>query len=66
LRIIDAAVKAGVKRIIPSDFAGTVPLEKIQELDFFTRDNVTVVEYLKQKEREGVSWSAIKCGAYLD
>jgi NmrA-like family len=66
LRIIDAAVKAGVKRIIPSDFAGCAPLQKTQELDFMTRDNATVVEYLKSKEKAGVSWSALKCGLYLD
>jgi hypothetical protein len=66
LKIIDCAVKAGVKRIIPSDFAGCVPLEKTQELDFMTRDNVTVVKYLKDKEREGMTWSAIKCGLYID
>jgi hypothetical protein len=55
-----------VKRIIPSDFAGNVPLEKTQEIDFFTRDNVTIVEYLKGMEKEGLSWSAVKCGLYLD
>lgn len=66
LSIIDAAVKAGVKRIIPSDFAGCVPLAKTQELDFMTRDNITVVEYLKGKEKEGVTWSAIKPGLYID
>ncbi|KAE9375838.1 isoflavone reductase family protein-like protein [Stipitochalara longipes BDJ] len=66
LKIIDAAVNAGVKRIIPSDFAGCVPLEKTQELDFMTRDNATVVEYLRSKEKDDLSWSAVKCGLYLD
>jgi hypothetical protein len=31
-----------------------------------TRDNVTIVKYLKDKEREGATWSAIKCGLYID
>jgi hypothetical protein len=66
LSIIAAAVKAGVKRIIPSDFAGCVPLDKTIELDSFTRDNFAVVEVLKLAEREGVSWSALKCGLYID
>jgi hypothetical protein len=66
LSIIAAAVKAGIKRIIPSDFVGCVPLDKTIELDSFTRDNVAVVDVLKLAEREGVSWSALKCGFYID
>lgn len=64
--IIDAAVKAGVKRFIPSEFGSNT--QNKAALDFvpmFAMKN-QVTDYLKTKEAEGLTWSAIITGAFFD
>ena len=62
--LIDAAVQAGVKRFIPSEFGSNVTNEKTQKLSVFA-GKVTTVGYLKKKEGE-ITWSALLNGPFLD
>lgn len=65
-RMIDAAVAAGVKYFIPSEFGfdwmdpGVFPL-----LPLFARKH-SAIEYLKTKEKNGLSWTMIITGLWFD
>lgn len=62
--LIDAAVQAGVKRFIPSEFGSNVTNEKTRKLAVFA-GKLAIVEYLKKKEGE-ITWSALLNGPFLD
>lgn len=65
-RVIDAAVEAGVKRFIPSEFgwdtSGDVAME-IAPCMVMKKDPVA---YLREKERTGMSWTSICNGLWVD
>jgi NmrA-like family len=65
-RVIDAAVEAGVKRFIPSDFgwdtSGPISLE-VAPCTVMKKDPV---EYLREKEKDGMSWTSIINGLWVD
>lgn len=67
-RLVDAAVAAGVKRFIPSEFGGN-------NLDPRVRDWVPIyaakaksLEYLieKVKESKTLTWTSVATGSWLD
>ncbi|KAK9321577.1 isoflavone reductase [Lipomyces orientalis] len=62
---IDAAVAANVKRFIPSEFGGDTSLPGTEEFAPFAIEKQKMVKYLKTKETEGLSWTAICCGAFF-
>jgi uncharacterized protein YbjT (DUF2867 family) len=64
--IIDAAVEAGVKRFLPSEYG--VDTSRPEIYDFLPPAIMKqeVVEYLKTKEADGLSWTAICVGAWFD
>lgn len=62
--LIDAAVQAGVKRFIPSEFGSNVTNEKARGLAVFA-GKIATVDYLKKKEGE-ITWSALLNGGFLD
>ncbi|KAI9827897.1 MAG: hypothetical protein M1826_006203 [Phylliscum demangeonii] len=66
--IIDAAVKAGVKRFLPSEFGSDTANKNGQEICPLFKGKVEIVEYLqaKAKEHPDFSWTAIMCGAFYD
>ena len=67
-RMIDAAVQAGVKRFIPSEFGGDADNEKAAELvpEFFDGKR-EVREYLKGKADEGgITWTGIATGLFWE
>ena len=65
--IIDAAIKAGVKRFVPSEFGGNTQNKKATALvPGLFGGKVEVVDYLKQKEGTGLTWSAIVTGPFFD
>ncbi|KAK1752979.1 hypothetical protein QBC47DRAFT_415712 [Echria macrotheca] len=65
---IDAAVAAGVKRFIPSEFG--VNTRKTQGLPIgkILAGKVSVVDYLdeKAKQNEGFSWTGLSTGLFFD
>jgi len=66
MKVIDAAVKAGVKRFIPSEYGIDTSLQHVPELVPPAKGKQEVVAYLKTKEQEGLSWTAICVGAFFD
>ncbi|KAF7951239.1 uncharacterized protein EAE97_002790 [Botrytis byssoidea] len=60
--IIDSAIKAGVKRFVPSEFGSDTRNEKAMKIFPFFKHKLNTVEYLKSKEREGLTWSAFVTG----
>ena len=64
--LIDAAIKAGVKTIIASEFGSDTSDDAVvQKLPFFGQKR-EVLEYLKTKESSGIIWSGIINGAFFD
>ncbi|KAI9831847.1 MAG: hypothetical protein M1826_002879 [Phylliscum demangeonii] len=66
--IIDAAVKAGVKRYLPSEFGADTTNKKAQEICPLLKPKTEIVEYLqsKAKEHPDFSWTAVQCGGFYD
>ncbi|KAH7397613.1 hypothetical protein BKA64DRAFT_695009 [Cadophora sp. MPI-SDFR-AT-0126] len=56
---IDAAVSAGVKRFIPSEFSSNTLSPAVLELLPMFGQKKEVLEYLKEKEASGLTWTAI-------
>lgn len=65
--IIDASIKAGVKRIIPSEFGSdTSNPAIIDEVPLIFKGKQEVQRYLQSKEETGLSWTAIVTGGFFD
>ncbi|KAI9887324.1 MAG: hypothetical protein M1823_000840 [Watsoniomyces obsoletus] len=66
--IIDAAVKAGVKRFMPSEWGSDSTNPKGQEICPVFKPKADIVEYLKSKANENpnFTWSAVATGPFLD
>lgn len=65
-RVIDAAIAAGVKRIIPSEFGSETNNSKTSALPVY-RDKVSAQEYLAKKAAEGkTTYSLVFNGPLLD
>ena len=63
---IDAALKVGVKKCVPSEVGGDTANQKaLAVLPQIYGKNKEVVEYLKGKEKEGLTWSAFVTGHVL-
>ncbi|KAI0120069.1 isoflavone reductase family protein [Nemania sp. FL0031] len=65
LRMIDAAIQAGVKRFIPSEY-GNNTCAAAAELVSLYGDKAKVIAYLKEKENTGLTWTAIHAGQFFD
>lgn len=64
--IIDAAVTAGVKRFIPSEYGVDTSLPQIAELLVPALPKQKTIEYLRTKESAGLSWTAVIVGGFFD
>ena len=63
----DAAVQAGVKRFVPSEFGSDTRNEKAMAiLPQYFKGKVDTVDYLKAKEREGLTWTAFVTGPFFE
>ncbi|KAL4762066.1 aromatic alcohol reductase [Aspergillus foveolatus] len=65
LKFIDAAVAAGVKRYIPSEYGLDNNNSAARELSPVFRDKGRVQDYLRLKEDTGLTWTAIACGMWI-
>ncbi|TVY45925.1 Isoflavone reductase-like protein [Lachnellula occidentalis] len=66
IKIIHAAVKAGVKRYLPSEYGTNTQNEKATGLVPAFGFKVTLIEHLKKLESKGLSWTAIETGPAFD
>jgi hypothetical protein len=64
--VIDAAVAAGVKWFVPSEFGHDTSDERILGMLPMLRGKAGVIEVLKRKEREGLSWTGVVTGLFFD
>lgn len=64
--IIDAAIKAGVKRFIPSEFGSNTANPKAVELVPVFKGKESIVNYLKGKESDSLSWTCLCNGPFFD
>ena len=67
LQLIDAAVQAGVKHFIPAEYGGNKEGargkgEKIPRHN----EKETVIESLRTKEKDGLTWTGIATGPFFD
>ena len=64
-KLIDAAIAAGVKRFIPSEFGSNTADARTRAIVPVFEAKFSTVNYLKSKEKE-ISWTAIATGPFLD
>ncbi|KAK1996280.1 NmrA-like family protein [Colletotrichum falcatum] len=65
-RMIDAAVVAGVRRYVPSEYGLNNMRPDAQALNSVFHDKGKVQEYLRSKADEGVlEWMSISCGMWM-
>ncbi|KAJ6114825.1 hypothetical protein N7486_000603 [Penicillium sp. IBT 16267x] len=65
-KFVDAAVRAGVKRFIPSEFSANSQNDAVLQLLPLFRQKKELIEYLKTKEAEGLSWTGIATSGLFD
>ncbi|KAH8822046.1 hypothetical protein F5884DRAFT_746326 [Xylogone sp. PMI_703] len=65
-KFIDAAVRAGVKRFIPSEFGINNSNPMARELSPIFEAKGAIQDYLRTKESADFSWTSVTCGLWLD
>lgn len=64
-KLVDAAIAAGVKRFLPSEYGSDTTNPRVNELSPIFGGKISTVDYLKSKESE-ISWSSIVTGVFFD
>ena len=64
--LIDAAVEAGVRRVLPSEYGVDTSDRSIGDIVPAAGAKNETVTYLKTKEASGLSWTAVIVGAFFD
>lgn len=64
-KLIDAAVAAGVKRFVPSEFGSNTPDSKTRAVVPVFEAKLGTVNYLKSKE-DSISWTSVVTGPFFD
>ncbi|RYP87177.1 hypothetical protein DL770_004828 [Monosporascus sp. CRB-9-2] len=65
-RMVDAAITAGVRRYVPSEYGLNNLRPDAQALNSVFHDKGKVQEYLRTKAEEGaIEWMSISCGMWL-
>ncbi|KAF5675771.1 hypothetical protein FHETE_2374 [Fusarium heterosporum] len=65
-KIVDAAVSAGVKRFLPSEFSSSSEDPVVLQLVPLFEQKKNLIEYLKSKEKDGLSWTGLATGLLFD
>ncbi|PWY91288.1 NmrA-like family protein [Aspergillus sclerotioniger CBS 115572] len=65
-KFIDAAIRAGVKRFIPSEFSTSSQDDEVLKILPMFQQKRDVINYLKEKEKEGLSWTGIATSGLFD
>ena len=64
--VVEAAVKAGVKRFIPAEFSSNTMSEAVRDLVPLFEQKKEVLDQLKTKEPQGLTWTGIAVGGLFD
>ena len=65
-KLVDAAVRAGVKRFLPSEFSSSSEDPVVLELLPLFEVKKNLIDYLKSKEKDGLSWTGLATGLLFD
>ena len=66
-KMADAAIKAGVKRFVPSEFGIDTRNDKAMAiLPQYFKGKAETVEFLKIKEKQGLTWTAFVTGPFFE
>lgn len=63
---MDACVAAGVRRFLPSEFGSDTSVVGEDEKAGFLKCKRDVLEYVTSKEKEGLEWTALYTGGWID
>lgn len=64
--IIDAVAAAKVKRFLPSEFGSDTSVDGLEDAAPFLKGKQEIMEYIKTKEVEGLTWTALFTGPWID
>ncbi|KAI8922224.1 hypothetical protein DFJ77DRAFT_495485 [Powellomyces hirtus] len=67
-KVIDAALKVGVRRFIPSGFGSNIENEKTLSNVAYVGSKATIVQYLRElaEKNPNFTWTAVTTGAFFD
>ncbi|KAM0542851.1 hypothetical protein ACHAPJ_012574 [Fusarium lateritium] len=65
-KVVDAAVQAGVRRFLPSEFSSSSEDPAVLQLMPLFEQKKNLVEYLKSKENDGLTWTGLATGLLFD
>ena len=65
-RIIDTAIKVGVKRLILSEFGTHIPELQTTEPVPIYQGKIEIREHMKSKEGQDLTWTGLVVGAFFD
>jgi hypothetical protein len=64
--LIDAAIAAGVKRFIPSNYSSCASNPKLEAMPFYA-PMFKIQQYLQEKAKAGkLTWTVLACGGFLE
>lgn len=66
IKVVDACVKAGVKRFLPSEYSCDAQNANTAALIPVFGIKVKVIEHLKAQESKGLTWTGVVTGAAFD
>lgn len=64
IKLVDAAIAAGVKRYLPSEFGSNAADPKVQAAVPFFKGKNDIADYLSSKEKE-ISWTKLITGPFF-
>ncbi|OOQ81561.1 NmrA-like family protein [Penicillium brasilianum] len=65
-KLVDAAISAGVKKFVPSEFSASSQNDTVIQLLPLFEQKKELIEYLKTKEADGFNWTGIATSGLLD
>lgn len=65
-KLVDAAIRAGVKRFIPSEFSANSQNDTVIQLLPLFGQKKEIIEYLRSKEADELTWTGIATSGLLD
>ncbi|QPC71328.1 hypothetical protein HYE68_002080 [Fusarium pseudograminearum] len=65
-KLVDASVRAGVKHFLPSEFSSSSEDPAVLKLFPLFEVKKNLIDYLKTKEKDGLSWTGLATGLLFD
>ncbi|PON27574.1 hypothetical protein TGAM01_v203341 [Trichoderma gamsii] len=65
LTAINAAAAAGVRRFLPSEYGGNTSLVGVTSYPPFAAEKKAIVDHLRTKESQGLTWTALCVGSFF-